>query len=69
MNFAPAILYAVSSSTLLAVALAFLRGGLNSGSVAIAVSFGLMVAAFAFWQVYLDSDTRNNYNMSVSIHN
>jgi lysyl endopeptidase len=26
-------------------------------------------AANAFWQVYLDSDTRNNYNMSVSIHN
>jgi hypothetical protein len=26
-------------------------------------------AANAFWQVYLDSDTRNNYSMSVSIHN
>ncbi len=26
-------------------------------------------AANAFWQVYLDSDTRNNYNMTVSVHN
>jgi lysyl endopeptidase len=26
-------------------------------------------AAFAYWQVYLDSDTRNNYNLSVSVHN
>ena len=24
--------------------------------------------AFAYWHVFLDSDTRNNYNMSVSIH-
>jgi lysyl endopeptidase len=24
--------------------------------------------AFAYWHVFLDSDTRNNYNMSVSVH-
>jgi hypothetical protein len=24
--------------------------------------------AFAYWKVYLDSDTRNGYDMTVSIH-
>ena len=50
MNFALATLYAVSSSALLAVVLAFLRGGLNSSSAALAVSFGLLVAAGTFWR-------------------
>ena len=39
MNLALATLYAVCSSTLLAVVLAFLRGGLHPSSAAIAVIF------------------------------
>jgi len=50
MNFAAAILYAVSSSTLLAVALAFLRGGLTPSSAALALSFGLLLAAITLWR-------------------
>jgi hypothetical protein len=50
MNFAAAILYAVSSSTLLAVALAFLRGGLSSSSAALAIGSGLLLAAATFWR-------------------
>jgi hypothetical protein len=50
MNFAPAILYAVSSSTLLALALGFVRGGLNPSSAGLAVGFGLLVAAADLWR-------------------
>src|SRR5688500_15760512 len=50
MNFALATLYAVSTSALLAVVLAFLRGGLSASSAALAVSFGLLVAAGALWR-------------------
>ncbi len=50
MNIAIAILYAVSSSTMLAVALAFLRGGLSPVSAAVAISGGLLVAAAALWR-------------------
>jgi len=49
MNVAIAILYAVSSSTLLAVALSFLRGGLSPLSAAISISFGLLVASATAW--------------------
>jgi hypothetical protein len=49
MNFAIAILYAVSSSTLLAVALSFFRGGLSPLSAAISISFGLLVASATAW--------------------
>src|ERR1044072_8333169 len=55
MNFALAILYAVSSSSLLAVLLAFLRGGLTPSSAAISISFGLLVAAAALWRGRKDS--------------
>lgn len=49
MNIAIAMLYAVSSSTLLAVALSFLRGGLSPLSAAISISFGLFVASATTW--------------------
>ena len=45
MNFVAAILYAVSSSALLAVALAFAWGGLDPFSAGTALSFGALVAA------------------------
>jgi hypothetical protein len=50
MNFVAAILYAVSSSALLAVLLAFLRGGLNPSSAGISLAFGLLVAAVTLWR-------------------
>lgn len=49
MNFVAAFLYAVSSSSLLAVALAFFRGGLNPSTAGAAVAGGLLVAAASFW--------------------
>src|SRR4051794_32546724 len=50
MNFVAAILYAVSSSTVLALVLAFLRGGLNPGSAAFALGGGMFVASLTLWQ-------------------
>ena len=50
MNFVAAILYAVSSSALLAVALAFLQGGLNPLIAGAALSFGALVAAGTLWR-------------------
>ena len=50
MNFVAAILYAVSSSALLAVALAFWRGGLNPFIAGAALSFGALVAAGTLWR-------------------
>jgi len=50
MNFAAAILYAMSSSTLLAVVLAFWRGGLDRSAAAIALAGGLFVASLTLWQ-------------------
>ena len=50
MNFVAAILYAVSSSTLLAVLLAFLRGGLNPSIAAFSLGFGALVASCSFWR-------------------
>jgi len=50
MNFLPAILYAVSSSALLAVLLAFAWGGLDPFSAGVALSFGASVAAAALWR-------------------
>ncbi len=49
MNFAAAILYAMSSSVLLAIVLGFLRGGLTPRSAAAALFIGLAVAAFSLW--------------------
>lgn len=50
MNFVAAILYAVSSSALLAVALAFAGGGLNPMIAGAALSCGLLVAAGTLWR-------------------
>jgi hypothetical protein len=50
MMFLPATLYAISASSLLAVLLGFLRGGLDHSSAALALGGGLLVAAFALWQ-------------------
>jgi hypothetical protein len=50
MNFLAALLYAVSSSTLLAVLLAFLRGGLNPAIAAYSLGFGALVASCSFWR-------------------
>ena len=50
MNFVAAILYAVSSSALLAVALAFLRGGLSPLIAGAALGFGGLVAAGTLWR-------------------
>ncbi|MFL6261668.1 MAG: hypothetical protein ACJ76Y_18380 [Thermoanaerobaculia bacterium] len=41
----------------------------SGDSETISLQNGGSRAAFAYWQVYLGSDTRNNYNMSVSVHN
>ena len=49
MNFGAAILYAVSSSTLLALILAFAGGGLTTAAAAGALVFGLLIAASYFW--------------------
>lgn len=50
MNFVAAILYAVSTSSLVALLLAFARGGLNSAGAAVALSCGLLVLSLTLWQ-------------------
>jgi len=50
MNFVAAILYAVSTSTVLALLLAFCRGGLDHASAALALAGGLLVASLTLWQ-------------------
>ena len=50
MNFAAAILYAMSSSVVLAIVLGFLRGGLNSVTAVMALLGGLAVAALSLWK-------------------
>lgn len=50
MNFVAAILYAVSTSSLVALLLAFVRGGLNSAGAAVALSCGLLVLSLTLWQ-------------------
>ena len=50
MNFVAAVLYAVSSSALLAVALAFARGGLSPLIAGASLSFGALVAAGTLWR-------------------
>lgn len=50
MNFAIVTLYAVATSTLLAIVLAFLRGGLDTVSAAVALIFGVCVALVAAWR-------------------
>ncbi len=47
MNFAAAILYAMSSTVLLAIVLGFLRGGLTPGSAVAALLVGMAVAIFS----------------------
>ncbi len=49
MNFAAAILYAMSSSVLLAIILGFARGGLTPASAACALLGGLAVALGSLW--------------------
>lgn len=55
MNFVASILYAVSTSTLVALLLAFARGGLNSSSAAIALGCGLLVMSLTLWQTRAQS--------------
>ena len=50
MNFVAALLYAMSSSALLAVALAFAGGGLSPMIAAASLSFGSLVAAGTLWR-------------------
>ena len=50
MNFVAAILYAASTSALLAVVLGLLGGGLNSASAGMSLSAGLLVASATFWK-------------------
>jgi hypothetical protein len=50
MNFVAAILYAVSTSSLMALALAFVRGGLSPAVAAVALGCGLLVMSLALWQ-------------------
>ena len=50
MNFVAAILYAASTSALLAVVLGLLGGGLHSASAGMALSAGLLVASATFWK-------------------
>jgi hypothetical protein len=50
MNFVAAVLYAVSCSALLAVALAFASGGLSPMIAAVSLSFGSLVAAGTLWR-------------------
>ena len=50
MNFAAAILYAMSSSVLLGIALGFSRGGLTRGSAIVALLGGLLVAVVSLWK-------------------
>ena len=58
MNFAAAILYAMSSSVLLAIVLGFLRGGLNPTSAATALLGGAAVAAFSIWKARASAPAR-----------
>ncbi len=57
MNFVAALLYAVSSSSLLAVALAGLRGGLNPACAGAALCGGLFVAAWGLWPSRREQET------------
>ncbi len=50
MNFAAAILYAMSSSVLLSIVLGFLRGGLSPGSAFASLLAGMAVAIFSLWK-------------------
>ncbi len=50
MNFVAAILYAVSSSALVAVALAFAGGGLSPRIAGVALGLGALVAALTLWR-------------------
>jgi hypothetical protein len=50
MNFVAAILYAASTSSLVALLLAFARGGLNSSAAAVALGCGLFVMSLTLWQ-------------------
>jgi len=50
MNFVAAILYAVCTSSLVALALASARGGLNPGIAAVALGCGLLVMSLALWR-------------------
>jgi hypothetical protein len=50
MNFAAAILYAISTSVLLGIALGFSQGGLGRGSAIAALLGGLLVAVFSLWK-------------------
>ena len=50
MNFAAAILYAMSSSVLVAIVLGFLRGGLTPGSAVASLLVGMAVAIFSLWK-------------------
>lgn len=50
MNFVAAILYAVSTSSLVALLLAFARGGLNSSIASVALACGLLVMSLTLWQ-------------------
>ena len=58
MNFVAAILYAVSTSSLVALALAFARGGLSPSIASAALGCGLLVMALALWQGRHHSATR-----------
>jgi hypothetical protein len=50
MNFVAAILYGVSTSTLVALLLAFARGGLNPGAATLALGCGLLVVSLSLWR-------------------
>ena len=50
MNFVAACLYAVSSSTLIALMFAFLHGGLNSGIAAFSLGAGSLMASLSLWR-------------------
>ena len=50
MSFVAAILYAVSSSVLLAIVLGLVAGGLSAPIASISLAAGAIVAAFSFWR-------------------
>ena len=50
MNFVAACLYAVSSATLMALVLAFIHGGLNSGIAAFSLGIGSLAASLSLWR-------------------
>lgn len=60
MNFVAAILYAVSTSSLVALLLAFARGGLNAASAALALGCGLLVLSLTVWQGRNTSATKRS---------